>query len=101
MVEIIVSKDRCPLAAIAEMGQFIQNAWIFLNSDVVKRLKETATTIIEMDGYLFNIGGRIVQTTHFEGGWEVIKKVIVGDGIQEFKEVPEYPQYTVLVKMAK
>lgn len=101
MVEILVSKDRCPLEAIAEMGRFTQNSWIFLNSDAVNRLKNTATTIIECDGYLFNIGGRIVKTAHFEGGWEVIKEVIVGEGIHEFKKVPQNPEYTVLVKMAK
>ena len=33
---ILVPKDKCPLDVLAEMGERIENAWIFLHSDDVE-----------------------------------------------------------------
>lgn len=101
MKKIIVSKDRCPLEAIAEMGEQTKNAWIFLNKDAIEQLKEKAITIIEWNGYTFNIGGRIVRVRNFSKEWYILDEVTIGNGICEFAELSENPENTFFVEMAK
>ena len=101
MKKIIVSKDRCPLEAIAEKREQTKNAWIFLNEAAIEWLKENAITIIEWNGYTFNIGGRIVRVRNFSKEWKVLEEITIGEGIEEFKELPENPENIFMVEMAK
>jgi len=39
---IIVPKDKCALNVLAEMGEQIRNAWIFLHENAVEKLRKTA-----------------------------------------------------------
>ncbi len=38
----IVPKDKCPLDVLAELGDRTKNAWIFMHSSVVRKMKDTA-----------------------------------------------------------
>ena len=42
---ILVPKDKCPLDVLAEMGSQTANAWIFLHTNAVEKLRSTADTI--------------------------------------------------------
>ena len=101
MKKIIVPKDKCPLEVIAEMGEQTQNAWIFLNKDAINHLRDTAIAVTEYNGYTFNIGGRIVRVRTFSDEWKVLEEVTVGNGIDEFKSLPENPERIFMVEMAK
>ncbi len=101
MKKIIVPKDKCPLEAIAKMGEKTKNAWIFLNNETIKHLKETAIVVIEHNGYTFNVGGRIVRVRNFSDEWQVLDEVTIGEGIDEFKSISEKPERIFVVEMAK
>ena len=36
---IVVSRDKCPLDTIAEMGRKVRNSWIFLHQNVMKKFE--------------------------------------------------------------
>lgn len=43
---ILVPKDKCPLDVLAEMGEKIQNSWIFLHKNAAEILYDTADDIL-------------------------------------------------------
>ena len=43
---ILVPKDKCPLDVLAEMGEKIRNAWIFIHKNAIEILCETAEDIL-------------------------------------------------------
>lgn len=48
--DLVVPTDKCPLDFLAEMGKRIANAWIFVDTSVIKNLKNSNGVTYETGG---------------------------------------------------
>ena len=108
--DLVVPTDKCPLDFLAEMGERIANAWIFVDTSVIRKL-------VYSDGATYEIGGNckilswktseeypetqvIYQDFECTGWYYII--AIEADDIA-FKELYEKkePEYIFRLKMAE
>ena len=108
--DLFVPTDKCPLDFLAEMGERIANAWIFVDDSVIENLKNSDGVTHERGDNCFFLSWEATEEypkteviyRDFEyTGWHYII-VIEADDIA-FKKLDENkePEYIFRLKMAE
>ena len=101
---IFVSKDKCPLDTIAEMGSKTAKAWIFLHRNAIDKLRSTADIVDGCTGFLKMVWKETEKypatTVYVEnGGTEWIRVYYINASDIAFDYEPLDPKYLFFLKM--
>lgn len=102
---IIVPKDKCPLDVLAEMGNRTENAWIFLHSNAVEKLKNTSdeckysssTTYTLLWNATDEFPETKVRIDIMRGEWASVARIAADD--IAFKQISTNPEDIFFLKM--
>lgn len=108
--DLVVPTDKCPLDFLAEMGERIANAWIFVDKSVIKNLKNSDGVTYEPCCNCYSLSWEATEECpktevlyqDFERtGWYYIIAIEADD--IAFKELykKEEPEYIFRLKMAE
>jgi len=84
-----IPKDKCPLDFIAEMGERTKNAWLYLHSNVIRKLRESDETYCGMgedDSLIFGWDAtndhpetKITVTYDYIAKWHIVEEIAAVD----------------------
>lgn len=99
-----IPEDKCPLDVIAEMGEEVKNARIYLGKNAVKKLRSTAD-LQHSDGPFERLvwdatdayPASLIRIIPVCEDFFLVKKIIADD--IAFKENPENPERIIFLEM--
>ena len=108
---ITVSKDKCPLDILAEMGNTIENSWVFLHQNAIEKLQKSdgvSSKEGRTPGTLelfweatddFPATRVVIELNRFPAEWKPILLISASD--IAFTLMPVDPEFIYFLKMAE